>query len=361
MTDVWRRLKPDRLTTSPDATALLVIAAAVVVANLLYLSGAFDPNPLGPQSGLGRVTSPGVLPGLATIDPNDGVVSQALGHRAALDWLHLQPPWWNSYEGTGAPLAGEMQSAAMFPLTVWTLLAGGQVYEHVLLELLAGISTYLLLRRLLISRWASTPCAIAFALNGTFAWFSHAPVNPIAFLPLLLLRAGEPFAASTAQRRGGWWLIAAAGALSIYAGFPETAYIDGLLATLWFGWRCGCAGRDHMRAFATKAAAGATVGALLSAPVLIAFLDYLPQGDVGIHGGAAGTAHLAAAALPQLIMPYVYGPIFAFSDPDGTLSTIWGSVGGFLSTSLLLFGLIGFDLAPLQGIAGDPARVDGSR
>ena len=42
-------------------------------------------------------------------------VSQALGHRAALDWTHLRVPWWNPYEGTGMPLAGEMQSGALSP------------------------------------------------------------------------------------------------------------------------------------------------------------------------------------------------------------------------------------------------------
>ena len=94
-----------------------------------------------------------------------------------IDWLHLQPPWWNPFQGTGAPLAGEMQSAALFPFTIFTLAANGQLYEHILLELLTGVATYLLLRRLAISRWASTAAAIAFALNGTFAWFAHAPVN----------------------------------------------------------------------------------------------------------------------------------------------------------------------------------------
>ena len=51
--------------------------------------------------------------------------------------------------------------------------------------------------------------------------------------------------------------------------------------------------------------------------------------------------HLPHAALPQLLLPYVYGPIFGFTDPTGTLSGIWGNVGGYLSTSLLLFGLLG--------------------
>jgi hypothetical protein len=329
-----------RLHDSPDTWAVLAIAGAVVLANALYLSGVFDPNPLGTRNGLGMITSPGLLGGLPTIDPNNGTNSQALGHLAIIDWLHLQLPWWNPFQGTGLPLAGEMQSAALFPFTIFTLVANGQLYEHMLLEFLAGLATYLLLRRLAVSRWASTAAGIAFALNGTFAWFAHAPVNPIAFLPLVLLGIETAFSASTAGRSGGWWLIALGGALSVYAGFPETAYIDALLAVLWFAWRCGCVPRPHLRAFVAKVTLGAIVAGLLAAPLIVAFIDYLPH-TINIHQAPIGNDHLPHAALPQLLLPYVYGPIFGFADPTGTLSDIWGSVGGYLSTSLLLFGLLG--------------------
>src|SRR5207302_5738 len=83
------------------------------------------------------------------------------------------------------------------------------------------------------SRWSSIGGAVAFALNGAFAWFSHAPVNAIPFLPLLLLGIELAYTASSEERRGGWWLIAVAGALSIYAGFYEVAYVDGLMAVFW--------------------------------------------------------------------------------------------------------------------------------
>lgn len=312
-----------------------------MLANILYISGVFDPNPLWAWNSLGKVSSPGLLAGLPTIDPNNGITSQALGHRAALDWLHLQLPWWNPYEGTGSPLAGEMAGAALFPFTIFTLIANGQLYEHILFELLAGVGTYLLLRRLAVSRWASTAAAIVFALNGTFAWFQHAPVNPVAFLPWVLLGIESAFSASMADRRGGWWLIAVAGALSVYAGFPETTYIDGLLAVLWFAWRCGCADRRHLRAFATKVVLGAMVAVLLAAPILVAFVDYVSHGYTSHQSGAFANVYLPHAALPQLLLPYVYGPIFGFADPAGTPTAIWDSVGGYLSTSLLFFGLLG--------------------
>ena len=345
---------------SPDARALLAIVVVVLLANLPYLSGQFDADPLGRLSGIGvysgiwdpnliattgaagAVPVPGVLSGTPTADPSNGPISQALGHLAALDWTHLQVPWWNPHEGTGVPLAGEMQSAALFPFTLLLLIGNGQLYEHLLLELLAGISTYLLLRRISVGRWASTAGGVAFALNGTYAIFAHAPVNPVAFLPLLLLGIEMAFAASTGARRGGWWLIAVALALSLYGGFPETAYIDGLPAVLWFGWRCGCAGRERVRAFTTKTAVGAIVGLLLATPLLVAFGNYTAHGDLGSHtGGFFGTIRIPHPGLAQVVLPYVFGPINAFVDPKAVTGQIWGTVGGYLSASLLLFGLLG--------------------
>ncbi len=67
---------------SADGWALLAIAAAVVLANLLYLIGLFDPNPLGPASGLTGHVTPGLLRGANALDASNGVVSQSLGHRA---------------------------------------------------------------------------------------------------------------------------------------------------------------------------------------------------------------------------------------------------------------------------------------
>ncbi len=323
-----------------DAWYLLAVAAVVLIANVPYLAGIADANPLGLRSGLAASVRAGPLPGERSVDPNDGFTSQALGHRAALDVLGLKAPWWNPYEGTGAPLAGEMQSAALFPPTLLLAFSNGQLYEHVLLELTAGLFTYLLLRRLALARWASAAAGIAFALSGTFAWLSHAPVNPVAFLPMLLLGIELLYSATAAGRRGGFALMAIAGALSVYAGFPEVTYSDTLLGVCWFAWRGACLERSRLPAFAVKGAAGAVIGTLLAAPFLVASADYVSHASLGGHAHA-GAVHLPPAAAPQLALPYVYGPPFAFSDSKLVVFGVWGSVGGFLSVSLILFALVG--------------------
>lgn len=326
---------------SPDTWALLAITLAVLAANLPYLLGFFHPNPLDYRAGLTSSITHGLLGGKPTIDPSVGFTSQAIGHLAAVDLLHLRLPWWNPYEATGMPLLGETQAAALFPPTLLTAFSNGQLYEHILLELIAGWCTYRLLRRIGITRTAAVAGGIAFALNGKFAWFSDAGVNPLPFLPMLLLGIERAVAATRAGRPGGWRLIAVAGALSVYAGFPEVAYVDALLGVCWFGWRCGCLERRQLRSFIAKTALGGAAGTLLAAPMLLAMATYLTHADLGVHAGThLGTAHLDFNAVPQLLMPYVYGQVNA--DPH---SAIWLRVGGYLSAILLLFALLGA-LAP---------------
>jgi hypothetical protein len=327
---------------SPDGRAMLVIAGVVILANLPYLVGVFDPNPLGPRGSLVSSAAAGPVGGQPTIDPNNGFVSQALGHRAALDLSHLHLPWWNPYEGSGAPLAAEMQSAAFFPPTLLTAVDNGQIYERVILELVAGVATYLVLRRLRLARWAAVAGGIAFGLNGTFAWFSHAPVNPVPLLPLLVLGIEHAYDAARARRHGGWWLIAVSGALSVYAGFPETAYINAVFAVFWFVWRLACLGAPGRGSLLIKGALGAVVGALLCAPLGLAAIEYFNHGDLSNHATTLyGSAHVPANGLPQLLMPYVYGPILEFAGPRDQLLGVWVVVGGYLSTSLLLLAGLG--------------------
>jgi hypothetical protein len=321
---------------------LALVAAVVVAANLLFLLGVFDPNPLYFASGLGIIHAGGVLPGSSTIDPNSGTTAQSLGHLAMLDILHGHLPWWNPYEGIGAPLAGEMQSAAFFPPNLLLAIFGGQLFLHILLEASAGAATYGLLVRLDVSRWIAGGAGCAFALDGAFSWFGHAPVNPIALLPLLLFAVEWARAAAVEGRPGRWILIAIALALSVYAGFPEVTYLDSILAAVWILVRCVGLHRAQVLAYVRKVAMGGVVGVLLATPILVAFADYLPNAYLGSHGTGFNSIALIHPSSAALFFPYVFGPIFGYTlkDPDGLLPLFWGSVGGYLTTTLLLFDLV---------------------
>ncbi len=323
---------------------MLFVAAAVLAANGATLLHLVTTNPLVVNAALTPPTA-GWLPGLPYIDGNAGFTAQALGHLAALDWLHGHVPWWNSYEGVGTPLAGEMQSGAFFPPTLLLVLHNGVLWLQLTTELVSGWSTYFLVRRLGVGRSFATAAGIAFGLCGTLAWLNHAPIRPVALLPLCLLGVEHAIQAARNRQRGGWELLAVALALSILAGFPETTLLDGLFVLWWTLFRVAESGRDAWRGAIARVVGGGAVGIALSAPLLVAFADYLPYGYTAAHSGAIADAALPSTGLAQLVLPYSLGPIFGFRLPTGTLADpiteLWMSVGGFLSVTVIAAGLVG--------------------
>ena len=328
---------------SPHLVPLVWIAAAVLVANGPSLLHLVTTNPLVLDAGL-TPRAPGRLPGLPYVDGNAGFTMQALGHRAALDWLHGHVPWWNPYEGVGSPLAGEMQSGAFFPLTLVLAVPQGSLVLQLVVEAVTGWSTYFLVRRLGVGRTLATAAGVAFALCGTFAWLAHAPIRPVALLPLCLLGVERAIEAARERRPGGWRLLAVALALSVLAGFPETSLIDGVFVAWWAALRLAGPGRAVWRSSLARLAGGVVGGAALAAPLLVAFADYLPYGYVGAHNGAVAHASLPTVGLTQLLLPYSLGPVFGFHLPTGVPDTItgtWAYVGGFLSATLVAAALVG--------------------
>ncbi|MDG3442264.1 hypothetical protein [Nitrospirillum amazonense] len=300
---------------------------------------------------------------LSTLDPNIAYTSQALGHRAALDWLSGTIPWWNPYSGVGMPLAGDMQSAALFPLTMLLALPNGQLYMHISLQVLAGLFTWILLRRLGLAPMASAVAALLFEFNGTYAWLGNAVVNPICFLPMTLLGVETVRARVQAGGHGGWAWIILGLALSLYAGFPEVAYFNGLLVGVWTLARLADLSRRQRADYLARVALGAMGGLLVAGPILVAFLGYLPDANLGDHSnGGFRHVHLSAARLLTLVLPYALGRL---SDP-GTAESFgfWGGVGGYAGVGLLALGMIGAvgtHLRPLRlALAGWVAIVTGA-
>jgi hypothetical protein len=319
----------------------------MLAANLLPLTGVVDQNPLLSRAGLTVAEQPGWLPGDRTIDPNDGFSSQALGRQAADQWLSGEIPYWNHYEGTGTPLAGGMQSAALFlPFILLLRFANGLLYLHVALEVLAAVGTYLLLRRLRVGHVAAVAGGIAFGVSGTMVWLTNAVMNPIPFLPWLIL--GIEMMLVDEDERAAWtrWtgllVIALSLSGSLYAGFPETAYFNGLLAGAWAVFRLVQRRAQWLRRVAELGGA-ALIGVLLAAPVLVAFGVYTANAYLGNHDGSSGHSSLDAIGLPAVILPYVYGPIFGFfgNYPTPELGLWWSGVGGYLPMAGVALALTG--------------------
>jgi hypothetical protein len=289
-----------------------VLALVPFAAHLPLAAFGLSADPIYFLSGLAEGAPNSILPGLPGIlDPNAGFTTEALGGLAAHDWLRGVVPWWNPYSGVGLPLAAEMQPAAFFlPFTLLLALPGGVLWLKLALQVLTGWATFGLLRQLGLLRRVALLGGVLYQLNGTFAWFAHAPINPVPFLPLLLLGIERSFARAQDGRRGGWGWAAVATAWSLYAGFPETAFIDGLLGATWGMLRLAMVAPVARLALARKLAAGAVLGVLLAAPIILPFLQFLRIAYVG-HHAVLGAVALDPGAYAVLLAPYLYGPIGA--------------------------------------------------
>lgn len=337
-------LQLQRLAVNKDVRACLIIILVILFANSVYLF-LTNQNPLLQRSALPLTTKHATyLRGQNTIDPNDGFTSQALGTAAVNQLLQGKLPLWNHFEGVGSPLAGEMQSAALFPYTLLLALPAGSLLVHIALELTAALGMYCLLRKLRLSIKASIVGGLLFGLNGTFAWLTNAAFNPIAFLPWLVLGVEVAREASLKRHLGGFVMIAVSLALSLYAGFPETAYIDGLLVAVWAIVRLFGLEKQSIRTYIGSLLSGGVLGLSLAAPVLVAFVAYLPYAYTGGHGGSGFSGlGLTNIGFPALFMPYIYGTISGLNDFDSTnkLLFFWGNVGGYVTAGASILALFG--------------------
>lgn len=328
-----------KLRRSPALPGVLFIVVGVLIANLLPLTGVVHVTPVDTRAGL--QTSPQVtwMRGLYTIDPNDGFTAEALGKASMNSWMRGEIPYWNHDEGFGAPLAGEMQSGAFSPFVVLMVFRNGLLYIHVLLEMIAGLATLAFLRRLGICRLAAAACGLLFALNGAHAWLTNAVFAPIAFLPVVLLGVEMALNRARRQQRGGFGVIAVGLALSLVAGFPEVAFIDGLVVGLWAVIRIFDIGPGLRVRFIHKLLTGAALGGMLAAPALIAFFDFVGQANVGGHASTFSKVTLAHGSIYSLVLPYAGGTIFSSLTPVSTY--FWANVGGYLGASLVALALLG--------------------
>jgi hypothetical protein len=330
----------------PDGVCLLLLLLTPVIASWPITTGWLTIDPM-PVSGV-VLTSGAIQDGLTSLDPNVGITTEALGHLAASAWLHGRMPWWNPYDGIGMPLAAEGQNPALFlPFVLLLAFQNGVFLIKLALQEIAGISTFLLLRRLRLSPAAACMGAALFSVNGTFAWFGHGPAMPVAFLPLLLLgienARHRALAGRAARRWTGWPLAAVALALALYAGFPETTYLDLILVFLWAVLRLAeCEPAARTRLFRDLVLAALT-GLLLAVPFILPFLSLLRIGAVGAHaGGAYLHARTPLAGLALLVMPSLFGPLGAVTPGTAGLavSWLWTYMGGYVTLPVLCLALM---------------------
>lgn len=318
-----------------------ILVLAPILARVPLLLGLLIADPTLLYGGIAQGLRAGPLggfPPFPTIDPNIAFTSHALGHRAALDVLSGHIPWWNHFEGVGTPLVGEMQAAALFPLTWLFVFKNGQLYMHLTLQIISGLSTWALLRKVGCVRLAAVAGALAFEFNGTYAWLANAVINPIPSLPLTLLGIEMLHERVRRAEPGGQTLLTIGLAASLYAGFPEVAYLNGLLILTWTLVRAAALPRANRWVCARRVVLGGIVALAISAPVLVPFFDFLPLADTGGHAGTGfESVHLSPGFLVGALAPYAFGAIFQFPEHAG----FWGAVGGYAGCVLVALAFVG--------------------
>ncbi len=323
--------------------AVLIALPVLVHAPELLGLVSSDPNALffGLSDPVRQWTQGGLIPGMpGWIDGCAGVIVEALGRLVARDWLHGIVPWWNPYNGVGMPLAGEYQPAAFFlPFVLLTALPNGLLWMKLSLQIVAGLSTRGLLRAMGLRSSVALAGGLIWAFNGTFAWASDGPSEPLAFLPMALLGLERLRARHSV---GGWGWLALGSAWMLLAGFPETTYLLGLLVIAWAALRVAQQKRNRLRLVAGIALGGVTA-LLLAGPQLLAFLSYMPDAFVGAHAGANDTA-LPLSGWIMLLFPVLNGPIFYGS------ATVWWSMGGYYGVLLVWLALLSVTLPGERGL-----------
>jgi hypothetical protein len=282
-----------------------------ILGNVIALSGFFNTDPTLQFIGLGEHLHGGWISGqMGWVDPSVAYITQPVGHLAASDWLHGVIPWWNPYAGIGMPLAAETQTEAFFlPFVLLLHFNCGWLLLRVILQIGCGLFSYILFAELGLARTAAFFGGALFALSPEFMLCPSAPIAPLPFLPLLLLGVEYSARAAGENKRMGWSLIVLACAYSFYAGNPEVAYFDGLLAGFWSLWRLfGLPPSSRLR-FIGKLCLGVGIALGLCAPLLIPSIDYLRIAYVGPHSGYFRTIWLEPTSVPLQVLPYLYGKL----------------------------------------------------
>ncbi len=312
------------------------------LANAPGLSGYFNIDPmfafLGLDEGLrgGWVTGP-----MGWLDPSIGYITEPLGYLAAQDWLHGIVPWWNPYSGLGMPIAAETDVSAFFmPFALLLHFNGGWLLLRILLQMGCGVFGYLLFIEIGLTRAAACFGGALYALSPLFYLTDHA-AGPLPFLPLLLLGIERTRTATLRGAPMGWSLVALAGAYLVYSGFPEIAFFEGLLAGLWVLWRLGGMPRRIWGQFAARLALATAIGAALSGPQILPFVEYLRVAFIGPHAGFFSLLRVPATLMPLQLLPFLYGP-FGHANPASLFMPMGGGcvrVPGWVDLPVLAMAL----------------------
>lgn len=206
-------------------------------------------------------------------------------------------PLWNPYSGWGAPHLANGQSGVFSPFALPVYLFDwrwGLLLSVALRLFVAGFFTYLLLRRFNVGFWPAVSAGTLYMFSGPLmVWLLWQNSAVAAMLPLAI-HAAERVLRTPRAVPMVWLAIALAAGM--YSGHPEQFFF--VAATLVTYATLRIAIFPEIRAAWLRTgswlAAGCALGAMLSAPQILPFAEYLQ------HSSEAGKTGARHAKLPGL-------------------------------------------------------------
>ncbi|MGD0261262.1 MAG: hypothetical protein ABSD29_15730 [Verrucomicrobiota bacterium] len=257
-------------------------------------------------------------PEVAKIEPQNTSRSDMIdvsepARRFAAAELHAgRLPMWTPYNFAGAPFIWPkfspflaLQCATASPVVL--------AWSQLLAAIVAGLGAYLFCRRVLVvSFWPAAIAAWCYPLTGFFVlWQGYPTCLPVVWLPWILLAVDQTARGASALAPVG---LSAVTCLVLVSGQLDVAGQVLLASGLYGLWRLYEAHpKQWFQRQGRKAALGLTVawglGFLLAAPYLLPVLEYTHTG-FRMARRAAGEEErppVGLAALPQTVLPYMYG------------------------------------------------------
>jgi membrane protein YfhO len=230
-------------------------------------------------------------------------------------------PLWNPHLSCGVPSLA-MSAAVLYPINLLLsplspfTASGIAAFAKLFL---AGLFTFLYLRRLNVLTAAAVVGALTFTLSGfLIVWLGHPQASAAVMLPALFY-----FVEGAIDRPGAlrpWVGLSLAFAVMILGGHPPTAVHVTLALCAYAAFRIVTALRSRRLIFVLSLAGAMVAGTLVAAPQLFPFLEYYQLSSSRQSSEALGrwANHLQPATLVNLVLPKLFGsPVAGFEHlPD---------------------------------------------
>jgi len=260
-------------------------------------------------------------------------------------------PLWNPRMFYGWPFAANCQSMVFYPTTfLYALMPPAVAFTiHCYLKLLfCGVFAYAYGRRIRLGHMLALFLAVGYAFCGSNVLWLYWPLPNVAmWLPAIMLAMEHMLERRTV---GSSMWLAAAVAMLIFAGHPETAFVAASGTALYYLVRAATvAGAERSWRTGIRliglAAVGSLVGVCIAAVQVLPFIEFLSQSET--LGHRAG-AEFPYAPLSWTMSIGAFVPSFFGSSWKEV--PFWGDMGEhahvqlYVGISTLVFAVVGLYL-----------------